>query len=124
MVSYSEQKPITTTRAKTEFDRAENGIPRAEVRITQSNTGYYSTFGYVIAGFLLVVGAYFLISHWGPATVEQPVSAEKVSLPTPATITQDATTPLAPAAVTPGSTTPPVGEKAPPITPDSAKSAQ
>lgn len=118
MVSYTEQKPRTATRTETDFVRAESGVPRPEVRISQSNTGSNSTIAYVIAAIVLAVGAYFLISNWAPTTVEQPVTENKISLPAPAA------TPQAPTAVTPGSTTPPAVEKIAPVTPDTAKPAQ
>lgn len=48
MVVYTEQKPRTVTGAESEFDRAENGIPRPEIRVTQSNSGSNSAIAYVI----------------------------------------------------------------------------
>ena len=105
MVVYAEQKPRTVTGAESEFDRAENAIPRPEIRVTQSNLGSNSAITYLIAALVLIVGAYFLYTNnWNTATVVPSVTQNNTTLP-------------APDLIVPVPVTPPVSEKtAPPVT--------
>ena len=84
MVVYAEQKPRTVTGAESEFDRAENAIPRPEIRVTQSNLGSNSAITYLIAALVLIVGAYFLYTNnWSTATVVPSVTQNNTTLPAP-----------------------------------------
>ena len=117
MVVYTEQKPRTVTGAESEFDRAENGIPRPEVRVTQSNSGSNSAIAYVIAAIVLAVGAYFLYTHnWSPTAVAPSVTQNNITLPAPDAITPDPATPPAAEKTAPPATAP--------ITPDPSKTVQ
>ena len=117
MVVYTEQKPRTVTGAESEFDRAEQGFNRPEIRVTQSNLGTNGAIAYLLAALVLVVGGYLLYTNnWSTTTVVPSVTQNNTTLP-------------APDAYTPVPVTPPAAEKtAPPatapITPDPSKTVQ
>ena len=125
MVVYNEQKPRTIIGAESEFDRAENGIPRPEVRITQSNAGSSSAIALVIVAIVLAAGAYLLYTNnWSATTVAPPVTQNNITLTAPAAKAPDPADQPAPAVITPVPATPPAAEKTAPVTPDPAKPAQ
>ena len=112
MVAYNEQKPKTVSPIELGFGQAENGTPRPEVHITQSNVGYSSTIGFVIAAIVLAVGAYLLYTNnWSATTAVPSVTQNNITLPAPAASTADPATP-------------PAAEKTSPVKPDAAKPAQ
>ena len=117
MVASNEQKLKTAKAADPGFGRAENGIPRPEVNITQSNAGSSGTIVVVIAAIVLIVGAYFLYSNnWSGTTVVPSVTQNNITVPAPAASTAVPAT----VAITPD----PAAEKTTPVKPDATKPAQ
>lgn len=102
MTIYAEQKPRTVTGAESEFDRAEQGFNRPEIRVTQSNLGSNSAITYLLAALVLIVGGYLLYTNnWSTTTVVPSVTQNNTTLP-------------APDAYTPVPATPPAAEKTAP----------
>ena len=121
MVTSNEQKLKTAKAADPGFGRTDNGIPRPEVNITQSNASSTGTIVVVIAAIVLIVGAYFLYSNnWSGTTVVPSVTQNNITVPAPAASTAVPATPPAPVAITPD----PAAEKTTPVKPDATKPAQ
>ena len=119
MVAYNEQKLKTAKAADPGFGRAENGIPRPEVNVTQSNAGSTGTLAIVITVIVLIVGTYFLYTNnWSGTTAVPSVTQNNVTDPAPAATALPANPPAS-VAITPD----PAAEKTTPVKPD-AKPAQ
>ena len=124
MVDYTEQKPRITSGAQSEFGGVENGIPRPEIRISQSNSGSSSGIAFVVVAIVLAVGAYYLYAgSWSTESVTPSVTQNNITLPAPI-IAPDAATPSVPPAIAPDLATPPVAEKALPVKPEPSTTTQ
>ena len=122
MVAYNEQKPKTVSPIELGFGQAENGTPRPEVNITQSNAGSTGTIVVVIAAIVLIVGAYFLYTtNWSDSTVVPSVTQNNITVPAPAASTA---TPPAAATTKSDPATPPAAETTPAVKTDGTKPAQ
>ena len=120
MVAYNEQKLKTAKAADPGFGRTDNGIPRPEVNITQSNASSTGTIVVVIAAIVLIVGAYFLYTtNWSDSTVVPTVTQNNITVPAPAATAVPANPPAS-VAITPD----PAAEKTNPAKPDATKPAQ
>jgi hypothetical protein len=112
MVAYAEVKPKTVTSAESEFDRAEKGATRPEIRITQSNTGSSGTIAYIVVAIVLIAGAYLLYTNnMSTMTVVPTITQNNTTLPAPDAMDPAISVPAAPPAS--DTTTPPATGTAP-----------
>ncbi len=117
MAISTEQMPKKTTAAESEFDRAQRGVPRPEIRVNQSNQSSGGSLSYIIGAVVLVIAAYFLYTNYAPSpklvtpvtqtetTAPAPVVVIPVTPPAAETVTPPVVVPTPPAATVPA--TPP-----------------